>query len=475
MPLSPGTALQNGHYVIDALIETAPNGDLYWGTHVVTGMQVCIQVLPLATEPGGGDVSELITRLQGLSFSSQFPLPTPLQIFHEGDSQLCLAMGKTVGLPWDQVCRLHAPMLPRRALRFIQSIAEEVMWLQEQGVTTLDLSPNRIWITAAGDRITLTGLPQNHLAFSSEPLPETLSTVQSLAILLYSSLIGELPKSSDPDALLSTLKATLPTLSPLIAQAIYRGAATTPSSSVAEDVQLWLTLLPEMATHSLRATPAEAAPPSQASPPPSRRWSVYPALGATALVAAIGGVTLGIAWRLNASSLPGVIQFDPNQSFPPQADWAGDIPKATQDTPFGTGSAGSDAPDRWSPPEWDGVSPETNWSPDSPEWPGEPEWLYDNTQDLEATDLDDTASDTFIPPSPQLVPEDESGSLNDIVAPTDEQGDSADPVSPKETPVQLPSGNEVFSNATDDIKFAPTVVPDLESEAAPASQTTSES
>ena len=30
MSFAPGTALQNGHYIVDALLEAAPNGDLYW-------------------------------------------------------------------------------------------------------------------------------------------------------------------------------------------------------------------------------------------------------------------------------------------------------------------------------------------------------------------------------------------------------------------------------------------------------------
>lgn len=336
MSLAPGTALQNGHYVVDALLEAAPNGDLYWGTHVVTGMQVFIQVFPVTMSQGGDDLSALMARFEGVAFAPQSPLPNPFQLFLGEEQTLCLAMSTTVGLPWTQACKTRSPMSPRQALATIRQVAASVGWLKQQGIIGLDLAPNRIWVTEDSDRVTLTGLPQAHLDCTTAPsTPDT--TVQFLAKLLYSLLTGKVPTDATPEALKADLNRQLPTLSPVIVQAIITGVRIPPDAANAMTVAQWLNELPDTAPAHHVEPPSRPAQPRQqpaVGTSTSSRFRLYPALAGTALVAAIAGLSFGTFWRLNAKSLPGAIQFEPNQTFPPQAEWSGDRPDVSFDSPY---------------------------------------------------------------------------------------------------------------------------------------------
>lgn len=338
--LPPGTALQQGNYILDALIEAAPNGYLYLGTQVVAGSPVYIQVTPLATALAAAERKSLVDCLQGLSFAPTSPLPTPFQIFLEGEHQLCWVVGKAVGLPWSQGCP-HAPLPPKQALITLRAVAESVLWLSSKGLPDIDLSPNRLWLLATGDRIALTGIPQTQIAYPTDgEQPPRPSTVQALARLLHSLLLGEVPPAIEAEALVQTLKDRLPELSPLILQAIRQGENTPPATlSTPEDsaagIRQWLASLPDTPVISEPPSPARMSTSAQVTSHHRRKsWPVYPALAVTALLAALAGSAAGTFWRFNADALPGAIQFDPSQSFPPQAEWTGDNPEADFDTPY---------------------------------------------------------------------------------------------------------------------------------------------
>ncbi len=420
MPLSPGTALQNGHYVIDALLDAAPNGDLHWGTHVVSGTQVFIQVFQIAPTVSAAEVSALIARWQGVAFSPRSPLPNPFQLFHGEDRALCLAMGCTIGLPWSSLCGTVPADNPRNALTRIHTLASAVLWLKKQGINHIDLSPNRVWFTETGDRLSLTGLPYTHLSppEGQECLP-TPTPVQCCARLLYSFLMGQWPTIEEPHELQQALEERLPNLSPRIQQAICQGLAT-PSGEQAEiDLAQWIAqlppppeLLPLETGQGAQPEPSspQVAPkpsafplgtpvatqivstyrPAPASAPTTRSWRMkkrYPALLLTAIAAAIAGVGLGTVWRIHAKNLPGTLQLEPNQSFPPQADWPGDTPEAGFDNPF---FPAQENPDR----------PAASFS--SPDNAAQEEPLRAPEPDADA--LEATAEDLW-EPSPEVVPE----------------------------------------------------------------------
>ncbi|MGF1524690.1 MAG: hypothetical protein ACFBSF_20380 [Leptolyngbyaceae cyanobacterium] len=376
MALSPGTALQNGQYVIDALLEDAPNGDLYWGTHVATGTEVYIQVCSLATATDTSALSTLIAHLQGVSFAAQAPLPKPFQLFYGEANTLCWAMSTTVGRPWTLADRPHTPMPLEQALKLVRTVAEAALWLADRGVVGVDLSLNRIWTTADSDRITLTGLPQQHTASSETRVADEASAlaVRSLAQLLYSCLSGELPQTDAPTELAQMLQQQQPNINPSVVQAISQGTVTSPSTTFKDTIREWLSTLPDADSHSdYRESPQDTSQPPQPARRPNR-WGLYPALGITALMAAVGGGTLGTAWRLNAGSLPGDIQLKPDQSFPSQPDWSGSDPEAVFETPRRFTWDEPVDEEGWVEPRWEATEPEPEWIPEvSEEFEASPE------------------------------------------------------------------------------------------------------
>ncbi|NEQ45194.1 MAG: hypothetical protein F6K00_17180 [Leptolyngbya sp. SIOISBB] len=346
MTLAPGTALQNGHYVIDALLEAAPNGNLYWGTHVVVGMPVFIQVFPIG-ESGQSDLSNLIARLEGAAFSPQSPLPNPFQLFQGNDQTLCLAMGTTVGLPWSTACKNGATLSTQQALQTIHQLADSLAWLKDQGIARLDLSANRVWLSQDLATATLTGLPYAYLQNfrAADSSPDT--SVQALAQLLCSFLTGQpLLPLDEEDGLTARqqLKQYCPNLSPIIVAAIEQGLQLSDGEPPLT-LQQWLEKLPDadggyhvqspssLLTRS-PATRVNTVPPAAANSTSNKSSLLLPSLAVTAALAAIFGGALGTYWRLNAQSLPGAIQLDPQQSFPTQADWSGDTPETVFDAPY---------------------------------------------------------------------------------------------------------------------------------------------
>jgi hypothetical protein len=425
MPLSPGTAFQNGQYVVDALLETAPNGDLYHGTHVMSGMQVFIQVLPIAVTDGPSDLSNLTARLQGISSSAHSPLPNPLQLFQE-DHTVILTTRTTIGLPWSIACQMQAPLSPKQALSTIRQIAAGTTWLQKYGIKEIDLAANRVWLTRAddgSDRICLTGLPQKYLARTQELSCPSGSTVQSLARLLHSFLTGELSPSQDAETLRRTLKERLPNLSPIVAWAIYEGLKGPQSAEKLETAQQWLALLPDDNARSKVSvnvpSPNQTASPVSPKPAPQKpaKRHLYPALGVTALMAAIAGVTLGTVWRLNANSLPGIIQLDPEQSFPAQADWSGDAPEVSFEEPFVPQQDEPTRRDDWSDSDWETTPREDVWEPPTEvyeEYPEPSEFSEETWEEFDESTVNPSDfAEEELEPEPYFEEADEAGATLD--------------------------------------------------------------
>lgn len=422
MPLLSGTALQNGHYVIDALLEEASNGNVYWGTHVPTGLAVYLQELVTGET---GLSPELATCLQGLAFAPQPPLPNPLQLLQEGD-RYYLAMGTGLGRPWCYGYRHYSPVAPKAALALTQRTGKAIQTLLRQGLPTVDMSPNRLWVTAGSAPVILTGLtvpPETSDLPFAHPL-------KGLAALLYSLLTGSLPTVTDLPQIGEALSQQCPNLSPLILQGIQQGlgelepvVTTATASSLADYIHQWLQTLPDgplpqMSAPIQGALPTSATAPAQAEavtvqatmaptatepaiptpdpavtagsprmePEPERvpepmapevltpepmapvgiepgpggvlvsqgdsagdrggalvpvvvpyrrpRRRLLPALGLTAVVAAMGGGAVGAAWRFNLTELSEQVRLNPEQTFPAQGDWQGDPMTTEFENPF---------------------------------------------------------------------------------------------------------------------------------------------
>jgi hypothetical protein len=159
----------------------------------------------------------------------------------------------------------------------------------------------------------------------------------------------------------------------MIIQAICQGMQSAPDSATPLTLQQWLNALPD-ADEAHPITPPRPQLTVYQSPTIQTAASgskLYPALAGTAVIAAIAGISFGTFWRLNAKNLPGAIQFDPNQSFPSQAEWTGDRPEASFDTPFVPGQATPLRRDNWYDSELDrSPTPELWESPaNAAEWP----------------------------------------------------------------------------------------------------------
>ncbi|MEM9002958.1 MAG: hypothetical protein AAGE59_05440 [Cyanobacteria bacterium P01_F01_bin.86] len=463
MPLSPGTALQNGQYTVDALLETASNGDLYWGTHIVTGTRIYIQSSPLSTSINPSDLSALMAHLQGTSLAAQFPFPKPFQLFHGESKDLYLAMGLTIGRPWTQAYRTYAPMSWAKATKIVRDVANGTLWLSERGIKGIDLSLNRIWVAADGTHITLTGLPHKYLSCKQDHDSVVDATLRSLVRLLYCLLSGELPPSSDLD-LEQAFRERLPQLPSSVIQVVQTG---TDSSSLMlrEAIEKWLSMLPETAfPETTSPSPHPSTAQSIASPQPApvshlRRWSLYPALGGTALLAAVGGITLGTAWRLNAQGLSNDIQFDPNQSFPSRSDWLGDKPEAAFEAPYVPGIENPDVSDEWIEPAWEESEPQPEWVPYSEEPP----------QTLQNTEIPE--EETEAGPAPWASTESVKQSSTDKTIAEEETV----PETVLEMLVPPSSDDEEVSSVHDATESEPIVLPEPEWVPAPAPAPTSES
>lgn len=473
MPLQPGTALQNGHYVIDALLEATPTGTLYWGTHVVTGTQVYIQVFDLLAGLATANLSDLIARLEGLSFSPESLLPKPLQIFHEEGRILCLVLGAAVGLPWSQRCHHHRPIPPSQALPIIRRIAAGLTWLAAQDLTVTHLSPTQVWFASdEGDRITLTGLPQGYFPVKSS------TVVQSLAYLLWSFLTAKLPDVATPSAtLVDSLQQQSPQFHPTLLKALSEGMNSQTGTDTSLDLAQWLTMLSDdLLTTSVppMTAPLDTAPPKSNSPH-KRFFRVYPTLGMTALMAAIAGITLGTVWRLNAASLPGNIQFDPSQSFPTQTGWSGDTPeeaslvRPTQpERPVFREEARDDTD--WTIPSPTPTSQEADWTEsDSDVWPREES---EDVAPLEAFPEADLApGDNPIPEVDLATPEGLPSSKPLAEEPTEEPDSDLPLPVENETPeffLKKPAhpapDEDVLSNAAEPDTSAPLAMPNAKIE-----------
>ena len=266
MPLVAGAALQNGHYVVDALLEEATNGPLYWGTHIATGLRVYLQQLTPAIAELDGAVQQC---LQALAFAPQPPLPQPLQTFVDGEHRY-LAMGTALGQPWSLLARRQSPATPKAALARVRATAQAVTALLDQGLPTVDLSPNRIWLAAMDGEedpaITLTGLTVP----SSEAAAPLAHPVRGLAALLHSSLAGQIMDAGDLDAWAPALRQQRPDLSPLILEAIRTGlrADAHEGQDGRQAIAGWLQTLPDADT-ALNPPAPVADPPVETVAEPS--------------------------------------------------------------------------------------------------------------------------------------------------------------------------------------------------------------
>lgn len=357
MTLAPGTALQHGHYAIDALALEDSLGPLYLATHIPQGRRVLMRVLgsrqPQNIPPPAqrSDFFKYLESLQALQLSL---LPSQMEGFEE--EGVCYQVLSTpAGSPLSQQIHPDRPLPLAQALSLLNALTDSLQALEPLGWLGLCLQPDQIWWAPDRSEATWIGfdLPSHPLP-SSEQMEGLL--VQQLGHLLYFLLTGrhaahtQAPLDVDlchrhpglPASLVRALQlATAPqpgTLSEW-AQALPRSqpvsmALVDPGSNSTNGHRPTLDPLPVTGESGLapqQSTSLHLA--SQPAPTLAQghrskaskgwsRWATY-GLMATALGAGLSGLVVGLQLRTQALNASQASRFNPNQSFPPLADWNG--------------------------------------------------------------------------------------------------------------------------------------------------------
>ncbi len=444
MLLPPGTTLYNGNYVIDALLEDADNGALYWGTQIATGCPVYLQAgAKLSPEPAADGGSN---PAQDLLKTSHPCLTGILEAFVDSQNHY-VVIAVEAGQPWSHRQRYSGPLPPAQAVKRIQQAATNMLWLMEQGIATPDLSPNRIWWPDQGAALVLTG-------GLGSPSSEPFNPVAVLATLLWQFLLG---RTNNPPAMVAQLQHQQPSASPEILQAIQLGLEATPPprADLTSTVTAWLQSLPlsdvdiapmppqiPVAKSPLASRPLDSAATAHLFPKPSSRRPGL-ALIMTALIAAIGGLGAGAAWRFTPRpQVPGTARFSPEQGFPTLSNWAGDNPVESSE------QTEPRSRDRWQPsqvpsgsslvrPEGLGQDPD-RWA--SPVDPWEP--LPDSAETLNEDAL---APRTTAPLRPNELDSPQEGAPEPDAS-IDEPPETSDKSSPAEPTVAEPTISPVTPN-----------------------------
>ncbi|MGD1906168.1 MAG: hypothetical protein ACFB0C_09265 [Leptolyngbyaceae cyanobacterium] len=324
MLLSPGTTLHHNSYVIDALLESAEDGELYWGT--CGDRPVYIQARSLKSGPLAVTAINLTEDLQ----APDAPPPCltgVLDTFIEDQSQYWV-MVPEVGQPWSHRARYSGPLTVKQALTKLRQASEGLIWLMAQGINQIPLSPNHIWWCDLDSPLVLTGWLGNRTLESAAKLDEDFNPQKDLATLLWQFLSGQIsPAPAGPE-----LRQQLPHVSPQLLEGIQLGlnASPTPRVELPATLTTWLQSLPLPAKNDclMHSQPerfnSEWASNRKGSLLSSPGW----ALTLTALIAALAGSGAGMAWRFAPSSTTSeTARFSPDQGFPALSNWSGDSPE----------------------------------------------------------------------------------------------------------------------------------------------------
>lgn len=438
-------------------------GRLYRGTHIPSGAAIWLRVL--GTDPNRPipetQRREWLQQLADLPSAALSALPSSLYGF-EDHGLLIWVMDAVPGtVP-------SLPLEPTAIATYLSAIAPAVEACHDQTLP-LHLSPGQLRVTERHTpnqgrqphRITLVGLglppeqggdstahsPVQRLTrlaawlLTGQPVadPAGLTTEQVPAELLPVLHQGW---TADPDLtpwLLAFQAAvdTIPAAAAVVisdsradAQADAQtepGAETKAEPAEAAEPNNAPTVLVSPAAEPVTTAPgvtavAAAAPPARPAPPPANRpapdstsnlWWRWP-LALTAFAATLTGVGFGLAWRMGPVDETTAGQsrnfFNPQQSFPPDADWP--ISEPSVDVQFNNPTwpdRTADSIEESTPPvSWDDAAP------------AEPETISPPTED-----------DFSAPPAPEPRPEPEP-------APTPPENDDAIAPMPDPEPPSAP-------------------------------------
>jgi hypothetical protein len=356
MTLALGSALQDGHYVIDALaMEEDSLGPLYLATHIPQGRQLLLRIL------GTRQPQDIPPPLQRSAFYGYLQAVQDLrlaclpgQILGFEEEGVCYqVISVPAGSTLKQQINPQQPLSLSQTLGVLKSLIDLLEALRPLGWSGLCLGPDQIWWDPDRAKLTWIGF-----GFPSYPLPAGEHTeqrlVQGLGDLLYflltghqatytraplevdlshrhpglpSSLIRALQLAADPQPITLTEWVQQLPLSQFIGMVKNVDHGTDSNSTHPPDHSPPVTAQPataftrSMPTRVTARTMVPAMATSDRKGWPHRLATV--GLVGTAIGAGLSGLVVGLQLRAQMVEDPQTSRFNPNQSFPPLADWNG--------------------------------------------------------------------------------------------------------------------------------------------------------
>ncbi|WP_228061646.1 serine/threonine protein kinase [[Phormidium] sp. LEGE 05292] len=351
MNITAGKVLQNGKYILDNAIGQGGFGITYKATHNYLGQTVVIKTLNEELRREGyfdRFQQQFVAEAQRLAKCQHSNIVRVLDFFEE-DGQSFIVMDYIPGPTLAELVAPGQPLTEPQAIRYIRQIGSALKVVHQNGLLHRDVKPQNIIRREGTETVILIdfgiareftpGVTQTHtgvLSAGYAPIEQYLpqarrspaTDVYALAATLYFALTGQPPVAA---ALRDRISLPHPTeLNPNInrqtEQAILRGmemeAAKRPQT-----IENWLSLLPILQTEdpSLTSVTETIVPDSAIANPHRQQVAIPPifqnrkfkSLAITASIAALVGITFGLALRFSNG---GTILQRP-QSFPPTENW----------------------------------------------------------------------------------------------------------------------------------------------------------
>jgi hypothetical protein len=340
MTLAPGTALQNGSYVVEAPGLEDSIGPVYLATDVPQGRWVQLRILG-SHHPAAMPMPEIrdrfYQRLGTLADLNHPLLPLGLGGFEE-EGVCYQTLPGSLGVPFTQLVTPQSPYPLEQAVLLGQQLVDLLLALGPQGWGGIRLTLDQLWQGDKEPSVTFIGFDLPPAEPEAEEAQEA-ALVKALGQLLYHVLAGSPPTQVSSESRAIALQQQRPDLPPNLIPLLAPEAQAEPVITLAD----WRSRLapldgplpttPEPAIDPViqpvvpaPSTLAQAPTPPRTSLQPSWKFVIPGALMVTGLVASLTGLGVGLYARLQPSNgtSSAVDRLNPSQSFPSLPDWSAD-------------------------------------------------------------------------------------------------------------------------------------------------------
>lgn len=385
MPLTIGTTLHHGKYLINHVLGQTDLGTTFQGTQVQQNRPVLFKILQPNPDLGI-DATPLKQRfLEQVQRFAQCKHPGLVRLIDsfEVEDEAIAVLDYTPGQPLQEVVHTQGAFAESQAVHYIQQVGSALAELHNKGLLHGNVTPKNVIrpigsnivvlvnvglldAAALGVAVNKIQLPVREYAaiehYQAELAHTPATDIYALAGTLYFLLTGYAPLAAPlrHRSPLPSPRQLCPQLSATVESAILRGLELN-ANARPQTIAEWLALLPAPSSMGDRNShvvldaasgsilPQSAVLVSSAQPPlsaksaslPTQRFSqpnssmtpspltlkpTFPkTLLATAAIAAAIGLGTGLTLRMMASSTgPGTSIFHTEQAFPPFENWPGE-------------------------------------------------------------------------------------------------------------------------------------------------------